>query len=331
MLSERITSTVQWWWVVPLGLAAAAVAGGVGWWWGRMRSTREPAVAHTMRLTSLPRYQYLARRHRRLLRAMVVTTGVLVIAVTMLAARPVRSQRATPTRESRDIMLCLDVSGSMVEYNRSVLEHFARLLGGFDGERVGMTIFNASAVTVFPLTTDYRFVTDQFAAFRDSFARRGIDTLAGTLEGNGSSLVPDGLASCALSFPEAEEGRSRSIVVATDNQVEGFPLVEMPTVVDLLDRRSIRVYAIFPLYSFEAADRPQAAEMRELAYDSGGGFYPLEGSGAAESIVGRIDQTQADVLDEESRLLRFAEPTLWVGVAAVAGSVTVVLAARLRR
>ena len=75
-------------------------------------------------------------------------------------------------------MLCLDVSGSMVEYNRSVLEQFGRLLEDFDGERVGLTIFNASAVTVFPLTTDYRFITDEFAKFRATFEARGIDTLA---------------------------------------------------------------------------------------------------------------------------------------------------------
>lgn len=321
-----------WSFMVPLGLAVAAVIGALAWWWGRRtRATGGLAVAHTARLTRLPRYQVLARRRRRLLLAMVAASLVFVVAVTMLVARPVRSQRATPELASRDIMLCLDVSGSMVEYNRSVLEHFTRLIEDFDGERVGLTIFNSSAVSVFPLTTDYRFVTDEFTKFRRTFAERGIDTLAGTLEGDGSSLVPDGIASCALSFPAGDDERSRSLVVATDNQVEGVTLTEMAQVAGLVQERGIRVYSIYPLFSFESQGRPETVEMRDLANRSGGAFYGLDNVQATEWIVGRIDQSEATLLESQATLVRTAEPTPWVAVAALAALALVALGWRARQ
>ena len=317
--------------MVPLGLVVAVLVGAVAWWWGRRTRTHGLAVAHSSRLTALPRYQFLARRHRRLLLAMSGASLVLVVAVTMLAARPVRSQRAVPEVDSRDIMLCLDVSGSMGEYNRSVLEQFGRLLESFDGERVGLTIFNASAVTVFPLTTDYQFITSEFAKFRATFEARGIDTLAGTLEGDGSSLVPDGIASCALSFPDQDEERSRSLVVATDNQVEGVTLTQMPQVGALMEQRAIRVYAIYPLFSFESRERPETVEIRNLANDSGGAFFGIDNTQSTRWIVERIDQSEATRLETEATLVRFAEPTVWLAIAAAAAAVLVALAWSARR
>jgi hypothetical protein len=324
-------STVQWTWLVPVGLAVAAMVGGAAWWWGRRTRTDGLGVAHSARLTALARYQMLARRRRRLLVAMFGASLALVLAVTMLAARPVRSERVTPQLESRDIMLCLDVSGSMVEYNRSVLDQFTRLIERFDGERVGMTIFNASAVTVFPLTTDYRFITAEFDKFREDFAARGIDTLVGTLEGDGSSLVPDGIASCALSFPDIEDERSRSLVVATDNQVEGVTLTEMPQVGALVQERGIRVYSIFPLFAYESQTRTETVEMRDLANQSGGAFYAIDNLQATEWIVGRIDQTEATLLESQATLVRTPEPTRWLVVAAVAALAVLVLGWRLRQ
>lgn len=318
-------------WMVPLGLAVAALVCALAWWWGRRTRRDGVAVAHTARLTTLPRYQELARRRRRLLLGMFAASLTLVVAVTMLAARPVRSERATPELETRDIMLCLDVSGSMVEYNRSVLEQFGRLLEDFDGERVGMTIFNSSAVTVFPLTTDYRFIIEEFERFRETFAKRGIDTLAGTLEGDGSSLVPDGIASCALSFPDHEEQRSRSLVVATDNQVEGVTLTEMPQVLGLVQERGIRVYSIYPLFTFESQNRPETVEMRELANGSGGAFYALDNVQATEWIVRRIDQTEATLLETQANLVRTPQPVIWVAVAALAAVALVLLGWRARQ
>jgi len=324
---------VLWNWMLPVG-AGLAIVVILGAMWRQLRRRAghrdDVRVANTSRLSALPRYRSLARTHRRSLASMTGAALALVVASVVLAARPVRSETVEPSIANRDIMLCLDVSGSMAEYNRSVLEQFSQLLDRFDGERVGLTIFNSSAVTVFPLTTDYRFVLAEFDRFRLTFAERGIDTLDGTLEGDGSSLVPDGIASCALAFPEDAGDRSRSIVVATDNEIEGSTLLAIEEVSTIVTDRSIHVHAIFPLFDYEDPDRKEAAEIRQLTQRSAGSFNRLEDTTGTASIVADIERTQAAALDAEARLVEVAQPHWWIAVAAVALIVLLVVARRAR-
>lgn len=317
-------------WVLVLGLGAVAGVALAGWLWGQRSSRATVAVAHPERLSDLPRYRRLRTRLRRRVALFAAIVGLLALALTMLVARPQRSAASAPGRTTRDIMLCLDVSGSMVEYNRAALARVDDLLEAFDGERVGLTIFNSSAVVVFPLTTDYRFARETFDRFRTNFEERGITELAGSLEGDGSSLVPDGIASCALSFPSRDDDRSRSIIVATDNQVEGSALTSMAAVSQLAIDRHIRIHVLYPLYGYESVERPEIAEMRSLAAASGGSFSGLDRAQATGMIVERIEQTEARRLDDRDRLTNVSEPRWWLLVAAGAAVVLVALGARSR-
>ena len=62
---------------------------------------------------------------------------------------------------SRDIVLCLDVSGSALPYDREVIDTYRTLVDNFKGERIGLSIFNSTSRTVFPLTDDYELVSEQ--------------------------------------------------------------------------------------------------------------------------------------------------------------------------
>ena len=55
-------------------------------------------------------------------------------------------------------MLCLDVSGSMKELDENILRHFVRIAEGLPGDRIGLTIWNGAAISVFPLTEDAEYV-----------------------------------------------------------------------------------------------------------------------------------------------------------------------------
>lgn len=302
--------------------------------WRRVRRgggrTRTVAVANSRRLTALASYQRQARRHRRGLVLTAIAAGALVLSTSALAARPVRRASVPPVLDNRDIVLCLDVSGSMVEYNRSILERFAELVAGFEGERIGMTIFNSSAVPAFPLTTDHRYVTDEFTRFQRTFAERGIDALAGTLEGDGTSIVPDGIASCALGLPETPDGRSRAMVIATDNLVEGAAALTMNEVTALLVQRDIRAYVLFPMFSFEP-DRPAVAEMRSLATESGGQLFGTENPVAVASIIDQVEAMERDRLDVEPAEVRYADTTRWLLVAVASALALVLVAGWARR
>jgi uncharacterized protein with von Willebrand factor type A (vWA) domain len=87
-----------------------------------------------------------------------------VVLGAVVAARPIAQKTIQPVSTNRDIMLCLDVSGSMTDVDKEIVSIFDKLADGFKGERVGLTIFNSSAVQVFPLTDDYRFIQSTCAA-----------------------------------------------------------------------------------------------------------------------------------------------------------------------
>ncbi len=119
---------------------------------------------------------------------------------------------------SRDIVLCLDVSGSTLPYDREVIDTYLELVKHFEGERIGLSIFNSTSRTVFPLTDDYELVTKQLTSA--SKALKGVESqddidkmsdaeyqdIANWLEGtqnrkDATSLIGDGVVSCAAMLP----------------------------------------------------------------------------------------------------------------------------------
>ena len=72
-----------------------------------------------------------------------------------LVGRPARVAAEDEHSANRDIVLCLDVSGSTLPYDQQVIATYRTLISHFKGERIGLSIFNSTSRTVFPLTDDY--------------------------------------------------------------------------------------------------------------------------------------------------------------------------------
>jgi hypothetical protein len=96
------------------------------------RAASAVPIAHSERLTALPGYRRLLRRYRVMLIASLVLVVIAVGASGLLASRPVNASVQNPDRFNRDIVLCLDVSGSMIDYDSDLIgqfEELARRLG----------------------------------------------------------------------------------------------------------------------------------------------------------------------------------------------------------
>ena len=173
--------------------------------------------------------------------------------------------------QSATSSLCLDVSGSTLPYDHQVLSTYLNLLQHFKGERIGLSIFNSSSRTVFPLTDDYAMVTEQLTQANDML--KGVQTqddidkmsdeqyqqIADWLEGtqnrkNATSLIGDGLVGCAAMLPgfayskaDTAQSRSReaSIVLATDNVVSGSPTYSLAQALDLTSQAGINVDGLY--------------------------------------------------------------------------------------
>jgi hypothetical protein len=344
---------LMFWWLLPPALLLAAAALWRAFRPDPQENVRRRPVAHADRLTALPEYRAALRRHRRWLAVAALAAGTLVVSTVAAAARPAELSTIRPEQRNRDIMLCLDSSGSMSSADSAVVEVFGVLAKEFDGERIGLTIFDSSAVQVFPLTDDYEYVQEQLklakAAFDGDPGSAGF--LDGTWSGRGSSLIGDGLASCVNGFPPAGSGaeagsaapatdvagpdgsrrRSRSIVLATDNYLSGDPIFTLEQAGILARERGVTVYALNPGdFDYGPGPGQPGERLRTTAEASGGAYYALDTPDAVADIVRRVQDTEAAVLKGAPRAVVSDVPDVPLTVALLSGLVLAGASWRLR-
>ncbi|WP_217176959.1 VWA domain-containing protein [Streptomyces sp. AC495_CC817] len=309
-------------WMIVVAIGIAVVGIGVGLLLGLRGRTRSVAgerarIARAERLRALPSFRTALRRR------VLALTGILLLGVIatasagVVAARPMSSQTIQPVNTSRDIMLCLDVSGSMTEVDVEVLSVFEELLEGFKGERIGLTIFNSSPVQVFPLTDDYSFVRDHLRSIRESFDY--IDEIpehwVGTLNGDGASLIGDGLAACTMAFDHPDDERSRSIVFATDNEVNGASIVTLDEAAAYAKSVGVRVFALNPV---QGKDADVSAELAAAAEATGGAAFGLRDTTTVGDIVTEVQKQDATRLKGQAQVVWTDTPNLWIVVLMIA-------------
>ncbi len=285
-------------------------------------------VANSELLRQLPEYQQAIRAYR--LRALVVAAVAAIVGVIAIvgAARPVQRQLVNPEKVNRDVVLCLDVSGSMIDVDAEVVGTFRRLAAGFQGQRLSMVIFNSSAVPVFPLTDDYAFVDEQLRQ-----AQRALDTLdpkdpffAGTLNGAGSSLIGDGLATCLRGFDHPELTRARSVILASDNEAAGKSLFTLPEAGQLASTGAIQIYGINPT---DSPGSSAAREMRTVVESSGGIYYALTDVSAVKGILSAVNAREATRIPA-APVLTIRDQPGWPMALAGAGLLGLLAVRRLR-
>jgi len=292
---------------------ALVIAGLIGGWYAKRPKTKAEDtlwLANASYITSLPSYRNQVGLYRT---GLIIATLVLIgatIAAGIIAARPVERKEFSEELASRDIVLCLDVSGSMIAYAEEIVDRFLELLPSFQGERIALSIWNSTSRTVFPLTNDYEMVEreleearyvlsfdlDSIGSFMDyEHYDRLIEFVEGTYlpDLDAASLIGDGLATCTLMFDEADEDRSRSIIFATDNDVQGVPIYELDEAADLVVDKDITLFGIHAGESTEA----QIEEYRSVVTDRDGLFYEASNPNLVEGVLDRINETQASSID----------------------------------
>ncbi|MGP5005339.1 vWA domain-containing protein [Brachybacterium tyrofermentans] len=317
---------MTFWWVTALLLLAALAVWGITFWNRRAMRKSPVLVANSEYLDRLPSFAR-AQRTAKVLRVLQVGIAVVgVVAASVLSGRIATERIETPDFASRDIVLCLDVSGSMYEYDTEILATFAEMVDTFEGEQVALTIFNSTSRTVFPLTNDYDLIKreleegaeaidfDEFGYrlgnrdYSDDKVRQYVDFVEGT-KGipDQASVVPDGLASCGQVFDQAEEDRSRSIIFATDNEVNGEPIFTLQEATESVAAREIDLYTFYP-GAYDCG--PECfEELKTATEDQDGDLYESSDPEAIPSIIQEIQKSQAQAMGAEPTVVRTDHPT----------------------
>ena len=289
-------------------------------------------LANSASLFRLPAVRSRIRAQRWLHALLAVLLVVCLLSASGIAGRPVRVTERSDALANRDIVLCLDVSTSMVRIDASVLATFSDILEDFDGERVGLVAWNSAAQTIVPLTADYELLRRQMDKLSEVLdinpqnptykqALRYNEAFSGTQNRsiNASSLAGDGLASCAQAFDNQGLERSRSIIFATDNQVidpDKEQIYSLPDAVGLLSERKIRLFSVYGAdddqsYQYQLDQSPEASreELRSVTEDQGEGrFYDVEDSGTGGHIVKELEKTEVSTLGGRKQTRRTDVP-----------------------
>ena len=289
-------------------------------------------LANSASLFQLPAVRARIRAQRWLHAGLAVLLVVCLLSASAVAGRPVRVTERSDALANRDIVLCLDVSTSMINIDASVLKTFSEILEDFDGERVGLVAWNSAAQTIVPLTDDYELLREQMDDLSDVLdidpdnptyrqALRYGEALSGTQNKsiNGSSLAGDGLASCAQAFDNQGLERSRSIIFATDNQVidpDKEHIYTLPDAANLLAERKIRLFSIYGAddeqsskYQLDQTPEESREELKTVTEEQGKGrFYDVEDSGTGGQIVKELEKTEVNALGGRKQTRRTDTP-----------------------
>lgn len=315
------------WWVTLLLLVVAVLAWAIAYRNRRTLRSKPVIVANSEFLDSLPSVRRMQRTSHLLRLASLILAALLVVMSSVLAGRIASERVESPDFATRDIVLCLDVSGSMLSYDKEIIETFSELVENFDGERVGLAIFSSTTRTVFPLTNDYGLVRRQLEHASEALEYNPTSHRLGT--GNYSaeqvkkfeefvgptvsealppSLIGDGVASCGQMFDQADKQRSRFMVLATDNEPGGQGVYDLPAATKTLRERKASMWTFYP--GGAECGSSCANELEQESKDTGGGFWESRDPAAIPEIITQIEKAQAVEMGAVPQILRTDHPVI---------------------
>jgi Ca-activated chloride channel family protein len=293
MLKDYLQNiTFDWPWM----LALLAMLPFVGVYFLKTEKRKTP----TFRLPSVQRVVN-TRNWRTNLRNLPVIIRLLAMAALIVAlARPAMYSSIELTEgEGIDIVLCLDVSGSMLarDFTPDRLQASVNVARNFinnrQGDRIGLVIFAGQSLSLCPLTTDRKVVIQQLNTIE-------YGSLAdGTAIGSGLASSVDRL--------RTDTAKSKVVILLTDGENTGG-LIDPPTAKELAKTYGIRVYTIgvgtigyAPMpYKTPTGTTVMQQEkvsideplLTEIANETGGHYFRATDTKTLDSVYASIDMLE---------------------------------------
>jgi Ca-activated chloride channel family protein len=318
----RFADPMWLWLLLALPLVAAAV-------W--LRERRGAAVT----FPGLSRLAGARRGWRQRLRHAPAALAALGIGLGCAAlARPqLGSVRESVTNRGIDIVVALDVSGSMAAEDfqpRNRIGVAKEVVGDFirrrTNDRIGLVIFASQSLTKSPLTTDTAVLLNQLDDVRLNVLPDG-------------TAIGSGLAT-ALTRLRHSKAASRVVVLVTDG-ANNAGEIDPATAADLAKAMEVRVYTVgvgrggqvpMPVqvrdpFSGQVVTRTMPVEveideglLKRIADRTGGEFFRATDAGSLQAIFDRIDRLERSEIKVAAfhRYRELFPPVLLVAAACLA-------------
>ncbi len=266
---------------------------------------REKKMHPSLQMPDMRMFEKFGKSRKVVLRHSLFALRMLAAILLIVAlARPQTSSRGqNVTVEGIDIVLSLDVSGSMLardlspdrlEASKAVAQEF---IAGRPNDRIGLVIFSGETFTQVPITTDHAILLNMLKDIKSGMIEDG-------------TAIGDGLATAAGRLKDSE-AISKVIILLTDG-VNNAGSVDPLTAAEIARVFGIRVYTIgvgsygtapYPVQTpFGIQIRDMKVEideplLQEIAAKTDGKYFRATSNQKLEEVYREIDQLERSKID----------------------------------
>jgi Ca-activated chloride channel homolog len=236
-----------------------------------------------------------------------------IISLILGLARPqIRNDEQITNGEGIDIVLCLDISGSMLaqDFSPNRMEAAKNVAADFINsrptDRIGLVIFSGESFTMCPLTTDRSVLKTQLFSVESGLLEDG-------------TAIGSGLAT-SVERLRASQSKSKVIILLTDGENNGG-LIDPNTAKEIAKSVGVRVYTVgvgtegfAPMPVQTAGGIVMQREkvsideklLTQIANETGGKYFRARDNESLSSIYKEIDQLEKSKIEVTS-LRKFSE------------------------
>jgi Ca-activated chloride channel family protein len=279
-------------------------------WWELKRSGGNEA---TVMVSSVRAFRG-ARSWRNFLRPLLFILRLLTLCCLIVAlARPqTHNDEQNLNGEGIDIVLCLDISGSMLaqDFQPNRMEAAKNVASEFidnrPTDRIGLVIFSGEAFTMCPLTTDRNMLKSQLFNVQSGLLEDG------TAIGSGLATGVDRLRN--------SPSKSKVIILLTDGENNGG-LIDPNTAKEIAKSLGVRVYTVgmgtegfapvpiqTPAGVVMQREKVNIDEklLTQIANETGGHYYRAKDNESLSGIYSEINRLEKSKI-EVTTTRRYAE------------------------
>ena len=270
--------------------------------WYVLRHKKQEA---SMQFSDTNGFAQLPKTWKAYLRHLLFALKMAALALLIVAlARPQSSStNSTSNIEGIDIVMAMDVSGSMLARDlkpdrltaaKNVASDFVK---GRPGDRMGLVIFSGETFTQVPLTTDHGVMLNMLAEMKNGLIEDG-------------TAIGDGLAT-AISRLKDSEAISKVVILLTDG-LNNAGSVDPYTAAEIAKLYGIRVYTI-GVGSYGTAPYPvqtpfgtQIQQMKveideklltQVANSTGGKYFRATSNQKLDEVYQEIDKLERSKIE----------------------------------
>lgn len=254
----------------------------------------------SMQFSSTEAFDKMPRSYKEYLRHVSFALRMaVVVCIIIVLARPQSTDRwQNSTTEGVDIVLAVDISGSMLARDFSpnrveaAKDVAARFVAGREYDNIGLVIFAGESFTMCPMTTDHAVLQNLMK-----------EVYCGMVDDG--TAIGDGLATAINRIKEGP-AKSKTIILLTDG-TNNTGVVDPLTAAEIARTFGIRVYTIgvgtqgmapYPVqtpYGIRYQNMPveiDEAKLRQIASTTEGAYFRATDKAALQSIFEEIDQME---------------------------------------